>query len=81
MNYNNESYVLPAYDNDPKHVAIREELREEFRLCRLACTRAQGHDVLRAHRAGMPMSEISRLSGTDIYAVHDAIVSSWGRFR
>lgn len=77
----NESRVLPAYDDDPKHAAVRDELRVEFALCRLDHMRVQEHDILRAHRVGMPMSEIARLSGIVLDDVHDAIVSSWGRMR
>lgn len=76
-----EFRILPARDMDPQHVAAREEMRREFAFCRSTRMKPKPHDMIRAHRSGMPMSEISKLSGADVNAVRHAIMTSWGDSR
>lgn len=68
--------ILPAYDNDPDHVADRRKVLVRIKAKEKAGVRPCTADVLALHHDGMPMSEIAEKLVMTFSTVHAAVVAS-----
>lgn len=65
--------ILPAHDRDPEHVRIRRQVSEACRQKLMAGVSACKEDVLQLHCAGMPMSEIVRVTKLSLKEVQKVV--------